>query len=195
MERTYEGLTTYLTIINDLCEFAGFESANVDGMGNVLLRTYVLPSKRSPIFSLQDGEGCEYRGGVGYQLETWGVPNAYTCISSPADGTPMSATVTNDDPDSITSTVSRGYVVDGGEIVSDIEDSDALLALAERRLADATSKVESIELEHLWMPYRVGDVLRITLGLESWTMATVSRTTNLVAGTICETRLRRFVNV
>lgn len=192
--KSYDALTSYLEIVNDLLEFAGFAGATVDGMGNVVMRKYVNPSKLAPTYEWTDGAECVYQEGVEYEYDTWGAPNAYTCISSPADGAPLVATATNDDPGSAISTVTRGYVVDAGETVSDIEDAAALAALAERRLADATSNVESITIRHLWAPFDLGAVLRITQGVESWQMASCSRETELRPAGACTTRLRRFLN-
>ena len=198
--KTYDPLTDYLSIVNDLCAFAGFAACTVDGYGNAILHEYRNPAEKSPAVTMQDGvdgygDGCGFAPTVKHELDTFAIPNRYTVVSSSAEDAPMTATAVNADPSSAVSTVSRGYIVDGGETVSDIADATALQSLAERRLADATSAVESITITHLWQPFDIGDVVRIIYDSanESWTFAACNRTIHLMRGTQCDTRLRRFI--
>jgi len=197
--KTYDPLTSYLDIVNDLAAFAGFAGVTVDGMGNALLRRYVDPSKRSPAYVMQSAasspaDGVVFGPLVTHELDTFAAPNAYTVISSPADGAPLSSTATLPDAHPL-SYASRGYWVDDGETVSDIADQQALDTLAARRLSDKVSAVESIEIEHLWVPYNIGDVVEVDYpeAGESWIMTAATRTTTLGVGSKCQTRLRRFV--
>lgn len=197
--KTYDALTSYLEIVNDLCAFAGFASATVDGMGNVLLRKYVDPSKRSPAYVMASAasnpsDGVVFGPLVEHELDTFACPNAYTCISSPADGTALSSTAYLPASHPL-SYASRGYYVDDGETVSDIADQTALDVLAERRLADKVSAVESIYINHLWVPFDIGDVVKVDYpeAGQSWQFSAVTRSMTLAPGTKCSTRLRRFV--
>ena len=197
--KTYDPLTSYLEIVNDLASFAGFAGVTVDGMGNALLRKYVDPSRRSPAYIMQSAAGSPADGVVfgplvTHELDTFAAPNAYTCVSSPADGSPLTSTAVLDASHPL-SYANRGYWVDDGETVSDIADQDALDTLAARRLADAVSAVESITIEHLWVPYSIGDVVVVDYpeASSSWTFTAVTRSCTLAPGTKCSTRLRRFV--
>lgn len=195
VDKVYDPLTTYLDIVNDLCDFAGFGAVTVDGMGNALLKQYVNPNTQAPAVVMTSGDGCVFAPVVSHELDTFSIPNRYTVVSSPAEGASLSVTAINDDPGSIVSTVSRGYYVDAGETVSDIADATALAALALRRLADATSAVESIEISHVWLPFDLGDVVLVDYehAGERWQFTACTRSITLGRGTMCKTRLRRFV--
>lgn len=197
--KTYDPLTSYLDIVNDLATFAGFAAVTVDGMGNALLRRYVDPSRRSPAYVMESAasspaDGVVFAPLVTHELDTFAAPNAYTVVSSPADAAPLTATAILPASHPL-SYDSRGYWVDDGETVSDIADQDALDTLAQRRLADKVSAVESIELSHLWVPYAIGDVVAVSYpeASASWTFTAATRTTTLGPGTKCDARLRRFV--
>ena len=195
VDKTYDALTSYLDIINDLMDFAGYSAADVDGRGNVLLRKYTDPSKRSPVMTLRSGDGCVFAPDIAYEFDTFGVPNAYTVVLSSAEGVSTSYTVENHNLDSALSIESRGYVVDDGDTVSDIADDEALFSLAARRLMDASSKVESIEVDHLWMDFDNGDTVIIDYPEAGgrWEMSACSRSIALKHGK-CKTRFRRFLN-
>lgn len=197
--KTYDPLTSYLDIVNDLASFAGFAAVTVDGMGNALLRKYVDPSKRSAAYSMESAasspaDGVVFGPIVEHELDTFAAPNAFTCVSSPADGSPLTSTavLAADHP---LSYANRGYWVDDGETVSDIADQAALDTLAVRRLADAVAAVESIYIEHLWVPFSIGDTVSVNYpeASSSWSFTAVTRSLALAPGTKCSTRLRRFV--
>lgn len=207
-DRTYDALTSYLEIINDLLDVAGYSSANVDGNGQVLVSPYVSPSKLAPAMTLKSGQYAVFSPVVSYELDMFEVPNAYTCVYSAAESErPLSETVENHNPDSALSIESRGYVVDDGEIISElggIEEDDPdfetkaraiLHDTAERRLMDASSKVESITITHLWVPFKIGENVTIEYsGVGTWTMNAYSKSIELGVGLKCATRLRRFID-
>jgi hypothetical protein len=195
VDKVYDPLTPYLDIVNDLCAFAGFSAASVDGYGNAVLRQYVNPNTQSPAVTMTSGAGCVFSPTVSHELDTFAVPNRYTVVSSSAEEAPLSVTAINDDPTSAVSYTARGYYVDAGETVSDIADVSALEALALRRLADATSAVESVEIEHVYQPFELGDVVTVDYveAGKRWTFTACNRSMTLGRGTMCKTRLRRFV--
>ena len=207
-DRTYDALTSYLEIINDLLDVAGFSSANVDGMGNVLISQYVSPSRLASSMTLRSGQYAVFAPTISYELDMFEVPNAYTCVYSSAESErPLSETVENRNPASSLSIPARGYIVDDGETISElggIEEDDpdfetkarALLHdTAERRLMDASSKVESITITHLWVPFELGDNVTIEYsGVGAWTMNAYSKSIELGVGLKCATRLRRFID-
>jgi hypothetical protein len=190
----YEAGTKKLEIINDLCSIAGFNSANVDGRGNVRLTVYNDPTLREPTIEFVDGNRCNFDPVIPYEFDIWEVPNVVVAVMSNQD-TSLSATAKNTNPFSIYSTVRRGREIPHVENVNDIPNITALQQFAERRLAEKSSAVESIVVRHAFRPYNTGDVGRFKYDEADFefTGAAVKKTIDLIPGMPCSTRFRRFV--
>lgn len=204
----YDAGTSVLEIANDFCTIAGFDSPSVDVAGNVCLYRYHDPAVKEPSIELVNDERCVYNPSVHYEYDIFSIPNVVSVIMSNEDEA-MTAIAKNTDPLSIYSTVRRGREIVYTETVRDIEDMEALQALAERRLAEKSSAVESIDVSHSFLPYKTGEVARFVYTGDDYgffdgrsshtkedfnfTGVAVKKQIKLVPGMPCETCFRRFV--
>lgn len=217
---TAEECPTYLDVIDDLLDCAGYVR-RTDGMGTVVLSAYRSPADKQPSVTFSDEEpdapGVRWRrasGGdwepyehlpesdipfapaVEWEWDAFDVPNKVTVICSVADGDPLVASATNDDPTSPYSVQSRGYTVETVEQVSEIASQAALADYAAQRLDSLSSSVESVTVTHMWTPeFALGDVARIlysAVGRE-WDVAAVSMSVECGPACLTSTRFRRFV--
>ncbi len=187
---------TKLEIVNWLMDFAGFSSAQVDGYGNVRLVPYSDPTNKTPTFSFADDDNCVFKSGIVREYDIFNTANVITVTCSNSETGDMSATSINDDPLSAFSTVSRGRRIVRCETVSDIDNQSALQAKADALLVSETAAVESFEIEHVFIPLDMGDVITLdyrAAGLNRSGLASVRQTMQLRPGMECKTRFRRFV--
>ena len=194
-EWAYDAGTSKLEIVNDLLKFAGFASAGIDERGVVQLQVYIDPADRSASVMLRDDEpGCIFSPVVKHELDYFSVPNVVIAVMSNEEEC-LVARAENTDPLSIYSIPSRGREIVLKEEVSDIESQEALDAFAERRLAEVSSAVESVEIEHPWLPYQTGEMigLHYTEATFEFAGSAVKKHVTLSPALICRTRLRRFV--
>lgn len=165
---TWDVGTPLLDVVNDCMGWAGFGSATVDGYGTVLLRRYADPSERALAATLSDeGAGDGFVIGarrVAREHDPASVPNVSTVVLSSYDEEPQSATVRNDDPSSPFSTVARGREI--GLLTEIDEVSGTLADRALRALRDAMRVTDRYEVDALWYPLAIGDVVRVDYGRE-----------------------------
>jgi hypothetical protein len=192
----FDAGTTYMEIINWLLDYAGFRSASVDGYGTVQFRRYVDPSALSPVVVFRDGEGCVFFEGVAHELDLFDVPNKIIVVMTNEDAT-MTGIAINDDPASRYSTVGRGRVITRVETVTQAESQEALDDMAASALRQATSAVESVEVEHVYVPFEMGQAgqLIYTQADTDFIGVAVSQTLTLTPGMPSKTRFRRFVRM
>jgi hypothetical protein len=193
---TFDAGTPYLEIVNWLLDYAGFDSAEIDGYGNVQLRRYTDPSALSPVVIFRDDDECTFFEGVVQQFNMHDVPNKVIVIMTNEETTLTSVAV-NDDPQSRYSTVSRGRAITRVETVTQAESQAALDAVAESVLRTATSAVESVVVSHVFVPFETGQAGRLIYAQAEMDFVGVaaSKTLTLSHGMPCETRFRRFVRM
>ena len=185
----------WLDVIEELCKFAGYASPNVDAAGNIRLYPYIDPTNRAPSFEFIDNERCVFGTPIKYKFDISDVPNVVIAVMS-NDEVQMRAVAKNMDPMSIYSIPARGGMeLAYEETVNDIDSQNALQALADRRLSELTSAVESIEISHSFQPYQPGEVGSViyTQADFTFTGAAVNKDITLVRGMPCIARWRRFV--
>ena len=194
---TWDAGTTFLEIVNWLLDFAGYEEADVDAYGNVLMRPYVAPARKSAVATFSDARDSVSEPSFSRELDAYEVPNKVVCICSNADEKPMVAKAVNADPNSPYSTVSRKKTIVRVEKVSDIESKAALQRKARNLLAESTSVVESIEVSHSYQPFRVGDAVQMDYESAGYSrkLVAVSCEKKMVPGIRCKTKARRYVNL
>lgn len=157
--------TTKLRIVNDLLAAINYESASFDELGRLVARPYQSPADRAVEYTYADGEASVRLGGAEQELDLFGVPNRVTLVKSEADqGAALVATVTNADPLSPTSTVSRGRTISAYYEDDDAPDLATLQAKAARRLFEASQIFEAVSFETAAMPMHGNlDVLALNL--------------------------------
>ena len=188
--------TTKLEIINWLMAFAGFSSAQVDGYGNVRLAPYSDPTNKTPVFAFTDDDQCVFKSGIVREYDIFNTANVITVVCSNSETGDMTATAINDDPLSAFSTVSRGRRIVRCETISDVDNQEALQVKADSLLVSETAAVESFEIEHVFVPLEMGDIINLeynAAGLSRSGLAAVRQTMQLRPGMECKTRFRRFV--
>lgn len=197
--RNYDTGESYLKVANDLLSVAGFSSAGIDAAGNAILSLYRDPSLRAASLVLSDAHpNVIFSPVVSHDFDVFDVPNKVTAVySNPDDLTGMTATATNIDPQSIYSYVNRGRWIPHVEEVDEVASQTALQAVADRTLVTKSSAVESVEFEHSYVPYAMGDNIQLEYtkhGLDFLGTA-VNKTVSLKRGMPCKARLRRFVRM
>ena len=196
--RVYDAGTSRLEVINDLLKVAGYDSAEVDGMGTVVMRPYRDPTGLNPVVTIDDGARAVLTGEVAHELDILNVPNVVVAVVSNDSGH-MVATAVNSTPANRYSTVSRGREVVELVELSDIHSQDALQAYAESVLASKTSAVESVELRHAFLPYGAGDTVRVSISAPDgasrldFTGSVAKRSLTLDHTATVAARVRRFV--
>ena len=197
--RTYDTGESYLEVANDLLSIAGFSSVGINAMGSAVLRLYTDPSKRAASVTLSDATPhVIYSPIVTHDFDIFDVPNKVVAVySNPDELAGMSAVAINNDPQSVYSYVSRGRWIEHTEEVNEVENEEALQALADRILVNKSSSVESVELEHSYLPYAMGDNVQLeyTTHALDFLGTAVNKTISLTRGMPCKARLRRFVRM
>lgn len=194
LPKAYDGGLTYLEVVNDLLQFAGFKSLGIDGWGNALMQAYRDPSEVTPSVTFRAGPGSTFAPQVSHTLDIFEVPNRLTLVCSRPDQAPLVAVAQNDDPENRYSTVSRGEVIDAEpEEVDDIPSLKALQELAKAKLAAKTSAVESLAITHSYEPFSMDDGCLVEYAGLRFQGIIVSSDISLSPGMLTGTKVRRFV--
>jgi len=153
---------TWFTFVKDLISSADHELA-LDEMGRILFSPKQDIGSLSPVWTYSDDDSSILYTDITTNHDLYGIPNVIEVVYSTADNLMYSRAV-NDDPNSPTSTVSRGR-----EIVRRITDPELSGALTQAQVDDYTDRllrsVSSVEYRitysHGYCPVRVGDCVRI----------------------------------
>jgi hypothetical protein len=172
---TWEAGTSKLQIVNDLLGALNYNSLWVDGVGNYRATPYVVPASRSIKYELLnldrelvDGDTSIYSDEWSRDRDLFKVPNKVIAVQSgTGDTAPLIGTATNTDPASPFSYVNRGnrWIVKpltGVEVpAGTTPQMQAYLDAKARASLIASSSVQAaVEIKHLPIPIRVGDVVR-----------------------------------
>jgi hypothetical protein len=161
--REWEPGTSYLTIINDLLSSINYRSLSFDENGKAIVQPYQTPAVRASEFEYADDEQSVSLPHVGQTLDLFVVPNRWVLVVSDPDQTSISSTFTNDDPTSLTSTVSRGRVIVDFRTEQSAVDQASLDGLAQRLAFEASQVYEEISFETAIMPiHSFDDVYTLT---------------------------------
>lgn len=144
--------TPKLTVINDLLAAINYESLFFDEQGVATVTPYVSPADRPPEFTYAADETSVITPGVGQSLDLFDVPNKWVLVVSDPDRDALTATFTNNDPASPTSTVSRGRTIVDFRTEQDAADQATLDDLAKRAAFDASQVYEEITFSTGLMP-------------------------------------------
>jgi hypothetical protein len=157
--------TPKLRIVNELLGAINYRSLWFDAHGVAQCAPYVEPADRSPEYVYADDAVSVMLPTVGQELDLYSVPNKWILYTSRPDATSLSATATNDDPASRTSTVRRGRIIARYVVVDDVADQATLDALAQRYMVEASSVYEKITFQTAIMPVHAdADVYQVRFG-------------------------------
>ena len=128
--------TSKLEACNELLEAINYVPIYADSHGYIRTSAYKLPEGRAiDAFYATDKESiiCE---GTEEELDIFGAPNKIVRYLENAEREYMISSITNDNPNSKLSTVSRGRVITDIESVRDIADKSSLDAYVQRIMAE-----------------------------------------------------------
>lgn len=150
----FETGTTVLDAVRLVLDAGGF-ILQVDGRGSVAVR----PRPTDPILVLDASNARLMQLGVTFALDYSEVPNRYI-----ADENGASARAVNDDPNSPTSTASRGWVKDYRDTSPVRVNGETLAAYAARRLMEESTVHDTRSYAREWWPdVHPGSVVRGTI--------------------------------
>jgi hypothetical protein len=186
-----------LEAINALLQAINYTPIHVDVYGYFTSMTYRSPSIRSAEYTYKDDELSIIYAGMEEELDLFNVPNKWVVVCSNADQS-LFSTYTNDNPNSPTSTVSRGRTIVDYREVTDIADQQSLDAYVQRIAFEASQVYGKLTFETALNPlHDYMDVLQIeysALGINDkyvetgWTMP-------LKAGARMKHEVRKVVSI
>ncbi|WP_306010530.1 GH25 family lysozyme [Bacillus sp. MMSF_3328] len=199
----YEPGTEKTKPISDFLNAINFTPLYVDEYGYFTAQQYISPSDREADFRYMEDQFSMVANGVEEELDLYSVPNKWVAVYTSVDSTSqnttsLTSTYTNDNPDSVTSTVSRGRTIVDYRKVDEIADQAALDEFVQRIAFEASQIFGKVRFSTAIMPYHgFQNVILLensTLGINgkyaetSWRFA-------LQAGALMEHEVRRVVNV
>lgn len=166
---------------------AGNFVIQIDGRGVVHIR----PKPTEPVFILDSANTKMLANGIGYSTDISEIPNRYVVITDT-----NRTLATNDDPDSIVSTVNRGYLIDEVDESPAPVNGETLPAYARRKLIEASVVKEEKSYTREYYPgINLYDIVRGSItGLEG-DMRVTSQTLTCGAGITIEEKAVREVAV
>lgn len=183
----------WLPCIQDLLANAKYTFV-LDDKSRILFAPKQKTEALQPVWTFDDGNSSILYPDMDSELDLYGIPNVVEVMYSNGSDYDKGekvyyARVVNDDPDSITSTVSRGR-----EIVHRVTDpsiignptNDRIKEYAETLLKELSTVERSISYTHGYCPVRVGDCVRINYeraGLTDIKARVVSQNISCVPGT------------
>lgn len=184
-----------LQAMNSLLSLAGYSSASTDPMGNIVLKPYIDPASRNPVWTFEEGLNATFLAQAQEELDTRDVANVVLAIYESSGETTI-GTAVDDDPNSPYSTVSMYR----RKVAKYKYNSTATQAEADSKAAELLrtnqSVIHRVTLKHIHCPAMVGDVVRVkwpSAGIDaSFTIRTQEIEVGS-AGCLTTSELRRFV--
>lgn len=198
----YEPGTEKTKPIADFLTAINFTPLWVDDYGYFTARKYISPADRDPDYRYEENEFSVITNGVEEELDLYSVPNKWVAVHTSADSTSnvlsMISEYTNSDPNSPTSTVSRGRTIVDYRKVEEIADQEALNAYVQRIAFEASQIFGKVRFQTAIMPFHgFQDVLYLvneSLGIDgkyaetAWSFA-------LKPGAVMEHEVRAVIQI
>ena len=153
---------TWLTFLSDLIANAKYNFA-LDEMGRILLSPYQDTASLQPVWTYNDDNSSILYPEISVDRDLYGIPNVVEVIHSNGAGYYFVRAV-NDDPNSVTSTVSRGR-----EIIHRVNNPDLVGKPTETQVKDYANQLlrelsvleYTVTYTHGYCPVRLGDCVRL----------------------------------
>ena len=153
---------TWLTFLSDLIANAKYNFA-LDEMGRILLSPYQDTASLQPVWTYNDDNSSILYPEISVDRDLYGIPNVVEVIHSNGAGYYFVRAV-NDDPNSVTSTVSRGR-----EIIHRVNSPDLVGEPTESQVKDYANQLlrelsvleYTVTYTHGYCPVRLGDCVRL----------------------------------
>ena len=153
---------TWLSFLTDLIANAKY-NFDLDEMGRILFSPRQDTASLQPVWTFDDGNSSILYPDMSMDHDLYGIPNVVEVIYSSGSNS-YYAKVINDDPNSQTSTVSRGreivYRVTDPDVIGD-PTQNQIQEYAERLLRELSSLEYTVTYTHGYCPVRVGDCVRL----------------------------------
>ena len=153
---------TWLSFLTDLIANAKY-NFDLDEMGRILFSPRQDTASLQPVWTFDDGNSSILYPDMSMDHDLYGLPNVVEVIYSSGSNS-YYAKVINDDPNSPTSTVSRGreivYRVTDPDVIGD-PTQNQIQEYAERLLRELSSLEYTVTYTHGYCPVRVGDCVRL----------------------------------
>ena len=153
---------TWLTYIKDFLANAQYH-LDIDGYGRVLMVPDQEMSSLQPVYTFNDDNSSILKPDITWDYDLYGIPNVVEVIYS-KDGDYLYSKVTNDNPNSITSTINRGRIITHRVVDPDLSGSPDQKQIDEyaSKLLESLSSIQySVTYTHGYCPVRVGDCVRL----------------------------------
>lgn len=160
--KEFEIGTAKLRAINELLGELNYTSLWVDEKGYYTAMPYVIPSERAIDYHYKDDELSIIYNGLEEELDLFSIPNKWVVVQSNAETEPLTSAYTNENPASVTSTVSRGRLIVDFREVDNIANQTSLDNYTKRLAFEASQIYGHIEFETAIMPiHSYSDLLQI----------------------------------
>lgn len=153
---------TWLSFVIDLIANANYE-LGLDELGHILFLPKQDMASLQPVWTFDDGNSSILYPELTMTHDLYGIPNVVEVIYS-YGSQHKEAIAINDDPNSPTSTVSRGRKIiyrDTDPSLAGYVTDEQIQAYAERLLRELSTMTYTITYTHAYCPVRVGDCVRL----------------------------------
>lgn len=153
---------TWLAFLKDLIANADYRF-DIDPLGQILFEPIIETKKMQPVFTYTDDNSSILYPDISLERDLYGVPNVVEVVYSGNEGK-LYSRVSNDDPDSITSTVNRGREVVYRETNPSVAaglTQGQLDEYAEKLLSNMSSLEYTLTYTHGYCDVRVGDCVML----------------------------------
>jgi hypothetical protein len=153
---------TWLTYVKDILANVKYNLA-LDELGRILFSPEQDTASLSPIWTYDDSNSSILYPDISVNRDLYGIPNVVEVIYSSGSQN-LYAKVVNDDPNSPTSTVSRGRNISHRITDPDLNGEPTQAQIeryAEKVLRELSSLECTITYDHGYCPVRIGDCVRI----------------------------------
>lgn len=151
-----------LFAINELLSQINYTPLYVDANGIYTAAYYRSPAVKAIDYTYRDDELSVTYQGMEEELDLFSVPNKWVVTCSNPEQDPMVSSYTNENPESLTSTVRRGRTIVDYREVTDIADQVSLDAYVQRIAFEASQVYGKISFETAIMPmHDYADVLEV----------------------------------
>lgn len=151
-DKSFEGGTPYLDIVNYLLEIINYTALYCDQNGFYAAQPYVLPIDRNIDISYLDTENHALENVITTELDTFGIYNVFIRYVEFSDGTGLRYEYENRNDNSPFALQKFPYEITSYEQLEDIADMNTLIEKARRDASAATQSYSKLNFTTMVMP-------------------------------------------
>jgi len=188
--------TPMIRVVNDLLSSINYSAVWADDNGAFRAEPYIRPGDRSPVWDFAEGEKSVHLKTLNQDIDYFNVPNVVILVAGGVEEQPLVSRVYNDDPESPFSIPRRGRMIVDFREEEDASSQEILDARAERIMQEAVNLIDTIEIQHPWLPIEINDAILISnaqFKLDRAKFAVTKKRTPLHVGGLTVTTARRTV--